>query len=334
MNKDPSFDRLLEGVAATPRDQRHAFDDCLDAELLAAWSDGALGAAERAAAEAHAAGCDRCLAMLGAMARTAPPPSAAGTPGWFSVRWLVPLGTAAVALIALVVVLRTPDQSVPVTPPAPTVAVEEPRDQTPAAKRDREAAPQAAVDAFEDKAASDKVKQNKLAQKEVEQKEEQQQARTANESLRKDSLRPPAAASAPAAAPAEADKNARFELRREAAKAAGIIVSPQSSSQWRIDGQSVKRSTDGGISWQIQTTGTTVDLLAGSSPSPTVCWIVGRSGTVILSTDGTTWRRLTVPQPTIDVVGVTAADRLTATVTTAPGRVYRTIDAGRTWTLQ
>ncbi|CAN5829535.1 hypothetical protein BH18ACI5_BH18ACI5_19360 [soil metagenome] len=326
MNKDQSFDKLLERTAR-PREQRQALDDCLDAEMLAAWSDGALTPAERAVAEAHAAGCDRCLAMLGAMAQSAPPPSTAERAGWFSIRWLVPLGAAAVALIALVVVQRTPNESVPVTPPPAAVAVDEARGETPAAKRDRGAAPRAAADSFQDRVSS--------RDQGEEQKEKQLQARRANESLRKDSKVPPAAASAPAAAAAlpEADTTARFELRR-AEKAAGIIASPQSSTQWRIDGQSVKRSTDGGTTWQAQATGTTVDLLAGSSPSPTVCWIVGRSGTVLLSTDGATWRRLTFLQPTIDVVGVTAADHLTATVTTATGSVYRTVDAGRTWTLQ
>ncbi|MEO5894392.1 MAG: YCF48-related protein [Vicinamibacterales bacterium] len=312
MNKDQPFDKLLERTAP-PRAQQDARDDCLDAEMLAAWSDGALTRAERAVAEAHAAGCDRCLAMLGAMAQTAPPPSAAEKGRWLSIRWLMPLGAAAVALIALVVVQRTPNGSVPVTPPPAAVAVEEARGETPAAKRDRGAAPQAAADSFQDRVSSRDQGQ--------EQKEKQLQA--------------PAAASAPAAAAAlpEADTTARLELRR-AEKAAGIVASPQSSTQWRIDGQSVKRSTDGGTTWRAQATGTTVDLLAGSSPSTTVCWIVGRSGTVLLSTDGATWRRLPFLQPTIDVVGVTAADHLTATVTTATGSVYRTVDAGRSWTLQ
>ena len=44
--------------------------ECLDADTLAAWADNALGAAELAAAEAHAADCARCQAMLAAMARS------------------------------------------------------------------------------------------------------------------------------------------------------------------------------------------------------------------------------------------------------------------------
>jgi photosystem II stability/assembly factor-like uncharacterized protein len=65
-----------------------------------------------------------------------------------------------------------------------------------------------------------------------------------------------------------------------------------------------------------------------------VCWIVGRSGLVLLSTDGETWRRLDFPDATVDLVSVTARDGAAATVTAANGRIYRTTDAGRTWTLQ
>jgi hypothetical protein len=45
---------------------------CLDAETLAAWSEGALSGEALAAAEAHAADCARCQMLLAAMARTKP----------------------------------------------------------------------------------------------------------------------------------------------------------------------------------------------------------------------------------------------------------------------
>ena len=65
---------------------------CLDPETVAAWCEGALTAAERASAEAHAAGCARCQAMLAVMLRTELPagaqePSAVG-------RWMMMLGPA------------------------------------------------------------------------------------------------------------------------------------------------------------------------------------------------------------------------------------------------
>ena len=45
-----------------------------------------------------------------------------------------------------------------------------------------------------------------------------------------------------------------------------------------------------------KSTGATETLMAGSSPSPSVCWLVGPSGTVLLSTDGRSWRRVAFPE--------------------------------------
>ena len=83
--------------------------------------------------------------------------------------------------------------------------------------------------------------------------------------------------------------------------------------------------------WSASSSGVTEDLTAGVAPSPTVCWIVGRRGTVLLSTDGLQWRRLAFPE-SADLVTVQATDALTATVTTADNRRFRTADGGQTWT--
>ena len=68
--------------------------DCLTPDVLAAWMDGTLSVAERSAAEAHAADCAHCQAMLAAIALTAPAPPRRV---WWTapaVRWLVPVGAA------------------------------------------------------------------------------------------------------------------------------------------------------------------------------------------------------------------------------------------------
>src|SRR6185369_14254532 len=71
-DRDASMDRLL--AAALKAGAGSATDGaCLDAETVAAWADEALDARERAAAEAHAADCARCLALLAAMIKTRPP---------------------------------------------------------------------------------------------------------------------------------------------------------------------------------------------------------------------------------------------------------------------
>jgi photosystem II stability/assembly factor-like uncharacterized protein len=123
-------------------------------------------------------------------------------------------------------------------------------------------------------------------------------------------------------------------MARAAAPPAREIRSPDPDVRWRFAGTSVERSTDGGRTWQPQSTGTIPEVLAGSSPAPAVCWIVGRSGLVLLTEDAQVWRRLSFPDLAVDLVNVTARDAREATVTAADGRTYRTGDAGRTWAVQ
>jgi photosystem II stability/assembly factor-like uncharacterized protein len=147
---------------------------------------------------------------------------------------------------------------------------------------------------------------------------------------------------APAAAPpagvvaGAGGANAVMSLREMASNAAiapspGDILSPDRASRWRPSAAgAVQYSSDGGATWQPLATGVSADLTAGASPSASVCWIVGRAGTVLLSTDGRRWRRVMFPE-TVDVTAVTATDARSATVTTADGRRFSTSDGGVTW---
>jgi hypothetical protein len=110
-----------------------------------------------------------------------------------------------------------------------------------------------------------------------------------------------------------------------------VIVSPSPASQWRIvPGGVVQHSTDGGSTWEMQSTGVAVTLTAGVSPSPSICWLVGTGGVVLLSTDGRSWRRLAFPEAA-DLASVSATDDKAATVTASDGRTFSTNDGGRTW---
>jgi photosystem II stability/assembly factor-like uncharacterized protein len=115
------------------------------------------------------------------------------------------------------------------------------------------------------------------------------------------------------------------------------IVSPDSMSRWRItSGRVVEHSTDRGATWQEQATAATLlppasTLTAGSAPSASICWLVGRDGVVLLSTDGRTWRRVEFPAMTA-LVAVRAADERSATVIDVNGRTYATTDGGMRWT--
>lgn len=109
------------------------------------------------------------------------------------------------------------------------------------------------------------------------------------------------------------------------------IVSPDGGARWRIvAGGGVERSTDGGVTWQPQSTGVNVTLTAGAATSPTICWLVGPGGIVLLSTDGRTWQRAAFPE-TINLTAVRPADDKRATVVAADGRSFTTTDGGRTW---
>jgi hypothetical protein len=111
------------------------------------------------------------------------------------------------------------------------------------------------------------------------------------------------------------------------------VVVPDSSVRWRVvDGRGIQRSLDAGVTWaNHHTAENDVTLTAGNAPSSTVCWLVGRSGAIVLTTDGRVWRRIKFSEPA-DVAAVTATDARTATVTTADGRTFGTTDGGRTWT--
>jgi hypothetical protein len=159
------------------------------------------------------------------------------------------------------------------------------------------------------------------------------------------SASPPAQPAAPpSAAPAARDaaaslvrvqsagrQSATLALAEKVTAAPMEIVSPDASSRWRIlPGGAVQRSFNGGSTWQAQGTGVTVTLTAGVSPSPSVCWLVGPRGTILLSVDGRAWRRVDFPE-TSDLVSVRATDEHTTTVTTSDGRMFSTKDGGLTW---
>ena len=110
------------------------------------------------------------------------------------------------------------------------------------------------------------------------------------------------------------------------------VVPLDASAPWRVvEGRTVQRSFDAGATWANQYTAEDgVVLTAGAAPTPTVCWLVGRGGAIVLTTDGRDWRRVKFPEP-VDLTAVTSIDARTATVTTANGRRFLTTDGGRNW---
>jgi photosystem II stability/assembly factor-like uncharacterized protein len=87
---------------------------------------------------------------------------------------------------------------------------------------------------------------------------------------------------------------------------------------------------DAGATWAPLSLDPAVSIVNGVAPSATVCWLVGRGGVVLLSTDGDKFDRVAFPQAT-DLRTISAVDARRATVTTADGRVFTTADGGLTW---
>ena len=124
MNADRERDRLLENALTRELragDLTPASASCLDAETLAAWIDGGLDAPSIAMAQAHAADCTRCQALLGTAIKTAPAVPAAETHGARLWRWwLAPVAaTAAAATLWMVI----PQETILPTASAPTVSM-------------------------------------------------------------------------------------------------------------------------------------------------------------------------------------------------------------------
>jgi hypothetical protein len=327
-DRDRSLDRLLRrsrgGRAGTA-----ARDHCLDAEMLAAWVDGALPAADAAAAEAHASRCARCQTTLATLVRLSPQ----RPEPWWRRRWfiagLVPL-TAGAAAIAIWV--ATPREPARVGPVAGQVAAQPPSAAQPQASqpRDQPAPPSPPTAREERPSLADRF--DKATGREQPAPASPAGRQEASDARRRDeqTTNSRSAPSRPAA-PSPRRLNETVDvLSREA----GVveIASPDSSVRWRIGASGmVQRSSDAGAHWEPLSTGATEDLTAAASPSPTICWVVGRAGTVLISTDGVQFRRVAFHER-VDLAAIQATDGNTATVTTADGRAFRTADGGRTWT--
>lgn len=101
----------------------------------------------------------------------------------------------------------------------------------------------------------------------------------------------------------------------------------------RARGGTVDYSTDAAVTWLPASSPGGLEITAGSSPSATVCWLVGRGGLVLVSADGRTFMRMPFPEAA-DLTSVVAASASTATVGTKDGSAFATDNGGRTWRRQ
>lgn len=351
-DRDAAVEQWLRHLSPVEADLTPS-EECLDAETMAAWIDKSLAAAARRDADAHVAGCARCQAIAATIARTeaiadwSAPERRAGR-RWLT--WVIPLSAAAIVAVVILVERRDVDRSRQTAQEGSQVA--ESRPVTSAAE------PQSGLRSEPKNespfAKSDQQKGAAQAQKPAATREEDEKKALRDKAAAARSIdtfdavapkRPAAAPAAPApptgratnqnaaASQARADESARTaELRSRQAEVVEIdIRTPDPAVRWRIAGARVERSIDAGSSWTPVPTGVTAEVTAGAAPAASVCWLVGRGGLVLLTTNGAAWQRLTFAEPT-DLSAIRATDARNATVTTADGRQFSTTDGGRTWT--
>jgi hypothetical protein len=368
VSRTDSHDRAIEGELRRRKvPPPGAAAACLDAETLAAWADGNLGGEGRARAEVHMASCARCQSILATIVNSGaaldPAPGHARREWWrLDLRWLVPLAGAAAAVLLWAVV---PDpsgsqqarvaESGPAPEPSPVAA--SPPVAKPTESPTPEEAPAAPTGSEGQRVARaepaatpvDQPKQAETRQSSDRARETQERSRNAADLMAK--AEAPVAGVAPAA-PAAPSEPSRAEADRPAAAAPAPftqafgtearqlsdsgsridLTSAMPGVRWRIANPGiVERSNDGGASWERLDTGVRSTLTAGTCPSPSVCWVVGGAGVVLLTTDGRTWQRLSPPTPA-DLVAVEAGSDRRAVVRTAAGLRYETQDGGVTWT--
>lgn len=316
MSRDQQLDRALKqqlrGMSAPAGDH-------LDSETLAAWADGGLDVAAMASVESHLSECPTCQSMAAVMARSAPIVAAEPRRAFRIPAWWFPIAAGAAAVTIWMVVPR--EQKIAVvaeaTPPPAVAAPAEPA--KPAAGLAR------------DSLAQSQTKEQPPAR---EDRRERPAALAENKAATAGKLEDAQAAPAPSApapmprpnapAVAELQKSARLAF------APVEIVSPNASRRWRVLPGGIERSEDGGRTWIIVRPSAGEVLTGGIAPTESICWMIGRSGVVLVTVDGVTFARVPVPEG-IDLASVSATDARSATVTAVDGRRFRTDDSGRTW---
>ena len=117
-----------------------------------------------------------------------------------------------------------------------------------------------------------------------------------------------------------------------------VLVLPlQGNVMYRIGlGGRIEKSSDSGMTWVKQESGTNANLIAGSAPNNQICWVVGDGVILHTSDGGATWTKAANPQELngaqVDWTAVFATDAQNAHVATIDGRRFATKDGGATWT--
>jgi hypothetical protein len=355
-DREQAIDRLLRQSLSMPVPETTA--SCLDPETIAAWAEGGLSGRELEMAQSHVADCARCQNILAVLVH-GEPDSLTAVPAktplveraptrWLA--WLVPLTAAAATVAIWVAAPRSPSESqqpaAGQTQFAERKAPEAPepgtRQQSADAKDLQAQIPAAKSDQRQPGRDQAKAELRKDAdRRELDSLKQETQLTDAGAAAQADKLRAanepaavapetPVAAAAPSPMARQAFQERSANSAAQKAAPSGAVAALAVTNRWRISGTTLERSTNGGSTWNAIATGVASELTAVSSPSNMVCWVVGRQGVVLRTTDGQSFSRVPFPE-TADLSAVHATDAQTVTVTASDGRAVTTADGGATW---
>jgi photosystem II stability/assembly factor-like uncharacterized protein len=95
-------------------------------------------------------------------------------------------------------------------------------------------------------------------------------------------------------------------------------------------------TANGGVSWSLQSSGTTEELIQVFALNNQTAWVVGDNGVILKTTNaGTTWTSQSLPSGMdVDLLGVFFLDASIGWVTGLESSIFFTEDGGTTWTTQ
>jgi hypothetical protein len=302
-DRDKWLERLLGRRPS--RSATRPSDVCLDAETLAAWADMSLTAKALAAAEMHASNCSRCMALLAAIGRTAPPAVTESRSRGGLFRWLVPLAAAATAVAIWV--------AIPGRQPTP-VAREESVPATSMASPQTTPPPETAKQLADPVPLEMPASQSKLGR----------QAQTARSDDQRVDLAPSVAQEARGKREAAESTTVTGESALARQPAAPAPARPASADELR--------DNTAALSARRALNETVKVVIEGASPdNPQVRWRSFSGNDVERSVDGgQTWTR-TAASPPGTIKSIRVVDALNATITSSDGRSFVTTDGGATW---
>ena len=359
MDEQTREQKTTDALIARGFADTHAAGNCPEPGVLAAFHERTLEADETQRWLGHVADCRRCQALLAALGRTEPvdgvAPKTDGSTSslWWRWRMLAPLAAVSIVVLAVWVVDPGPIRD-------RRVAVADRQDPTPNPPERAEAATESAAarrvpgttgapvavpestTVAVRTAPTPGAEVDAIARAEAEAPSPTAEATPAQPAAAASAAQPAATGNAvsPPDAPALVRRAAvasetapRLESARFAADAAPdllLVVSPDPATRWRVvPGGAVERSDDRGATWRVQIT-PGERIIAGSAPSERVAWLAGENGLVLRTIDGERWQPTTAPAAT-HLRDIDALDQLEATVSTAEGRRFRTVDGGARW---